>query len=62
MLMFMLPIDVIDCISPQITTRLRLLIASVFVHDGIKIPSDYSSSSVGVVCRLSPRMKLGGEV
>ena len=26
MLMFMLPTEVIDCISPQITTRLRLLI------------------------------------
>ena len=28
----------------------------VFVHDGIKIPSDYSSSSVGFVCRVVCRV------
>ena len=36
-----------------------LQVRDIFVHDGIKIPSDYSSSSVGVVCRLSPILNMG---
>ena len=46
----------------QLAKRMKLSndeVKALFVHDGIKIPSDYSSSSVGVVCRLSPILNMG---